>query len=75
MQLLSLRHPDLARSIGAAMLALVSATAAGCASPLLPAWTQSKTDRAVQAAANDESFPSAAQAGLASNSVRSSKVR
>ena len=69
------RHLVLNRSIWAAFLALVGAMANGCASPLLPAWTQSKTDRAVQAAADDESFPSAAQAGLASNSPRSSKVR
>lgn len=38
--------------------------AAGCANPVSSAWADFETNRAIEAAAADDSFPSAAEAGV-----------
>ncbi len=47
----------------------------GCAAPAGPSWVNFKSDAAIETAAADDSFPSAAEAGLASLDKRPGKDR
>ncbi len=50
------------------ILSMLSCIAAGgCAGAVGRGWTSSNASQAVQAAAQDETFPSAAEAGIAAN--------
>ncbi|MBI3839092.1 MAG: hypothetical protein HY288_14320 [Planctomycetia bacterium] len=51
--------------IWAAAVALGCVAASGCASALTQPWAKHSSDKALAAAAADDSFPSAAEVGLA----------
>ena len=64
--------PDFRRSIGpslAALAALVCLTAVGCATHGGAGWADFRSRRAIEKVAADDSFPSAAEAGLSSSEV------
>jgi hypothetical protein len=48
-----------------AAAAMASGLVSGCAAPSGPSWANFEADKALEAAAADDSFPSAAEAGLA----------
>ncbi len=48
-----------------AVLALFATLTAGCANPVSSTWADFETNREIESAAADDSFPSAAEAGLA----------
>lgn len=51
----------------AALAAILCANTSGCAALPGKGWADFKTARSIDEAADDESFPSAAEVGLASN--------
>ena len=58
------------RPAGAALAGLACLATLGCAAPLGQGWADFKTHREVEAAAADDSFPSAAEVGLASTQTQ-----
>jgi hypothetical protein len=58
---------------GAALITLTCAVTAGCASPLGSGWADFRSRRAIERVASDDSFPSAAEAGLNMPEAASSK--
>jgi hypothetical protein len=58
-------HP-LVRGIAAILTTSACLAASGCVGPLARGWANFKSDKDVAAAAADDSFPSAAEVGLAS---------
>ena len=61
----SVAHP-FARGTAAILATLACLAASGCAGPLARGWANFKSDKDVATAAADDSFPSAAEVGLAS---------
>lgn len=55
---------------GAALVALACLAMLGCATSLGQGWADFKTHREIEAAAEDDSFPSAVEVGLASTEIR-----
>lgn len=55
-----------ARSAAAILAMMACLAASGCAGPLGRGWANFKSDKDVATAAADDSFPSAAEVGLAS---------
>ena len=55
-----------ARSAAAVLAIMVGLAASGCAGPLGRGWANFKSNKNVATAAADDSFPSAAEVGLAS---------
>ena len=55
-----------ARRAAAILTTMACLAASGCAGPLGRGWANFKSDKDVATAAGDESFPSAAEVGLAS---------
>jgi hypothetical protein len=51
-------------------LLLLTGSCLGCASPPVPRWANFGGDRALDAALSDDSFPTAAEAGVADNQAQ-----
>ena len=52
-----------------ALAIALAATACGCAAPMAKYWSQHKTSREIENLTKEGSFPTAAQAGIASSEL------